>query len=53
MVIEPGFADRDDLGMARAGDQIGDGHVEFFMGVVRMGADRTESCLCHAWNPLR
>ena len=40
VIVEPGFADRHHLGMARARDQVGGRDVELLVGVVRMGADR-------------
>ena len=42
VVVEPGFADRDHLGMPRVGNQVGRSHVQFLVGVMRMGADRTK-----------
>ena len=42
VIIEAGFADRHDFGMPRARDQIGRAHVELFMGVMRVRADRAE-----------
>ncbi len=40
MVIEAGFADRHDLGMLRARNQIAHAHVEFLMGIMWVRADR-------------
>ena len=40
VVVEPGLADRNHLGMARAADQLVDADIELLLGVVRMGADR-------------
>ena len=40
MIVEAGLAERDDLGRARARDEIGRGDVRLLMRVMRMGADR-------------
>jgi hypothetical protein len=40
VIVEAGFADRHDLGMLRARDQVVGRDVELLMGVMRMRADR-------------
>jgi hypothetical protein len=40
-IIQPRLAQRHHLGMAREFDQLGGGNAVFFVGVMRMGADRT------------
>ena len=42
MIVEPGFAERHDLGVLGALDQLGGRDVEFLVGMVRMGADGAE-----------
>ena len=42
VVVEAGLADRHDFGMPRARDQIARGHMQFLVGIVRMGPDRAE-----------
>ena len=42
VIVEAGLADRHDLGVPRARDQVARRHVQFLVGVVRMGADRAE-----------
>ncbi len=42
VVIEAGFAERHDFRVPRQRDEIGRRHVELFMGVMRMRADRAK-----------
>ena len=42
VVIEAGFAQRHDFRVPRQRDEIGRRHVEFFMGVMRVRADRAK-----------
>src|SRR5258708_14543920 len=41
VIIEPGLADRDHLGMSRLLDQLLDCHIKLLMRMVRMRSDRT------------
>ncbi len=43
VVVEPGFAERDDLGVTRAENEIGGGQIELFVRIMRMRADRAKN----------
>ena len=40
VIVEPGFADRHHLGMARRRHQVGGRNIELLVGVMRMGSHR-------------